>query len=72
MYNFKSYLKALDEQIKIGGEELNLDFLRKAERVTSFNIVTKDFESLNYKKEIQHLFNKHFFQILICLRQLTE
>jgi hypothetical protein len=61
MYSFINYLKALDEQVKMGGKELNLDFLRKAERVTSFNIVTKDFESLVYKKEIQHLFNKHFF-----------
>lgn len=40
---------------------LNMDFIRKAEKVTSFNIVTKDFETLKYKKEIQHLFNKHFF-----------
>ena len=61
MYGFKSFIKAIDEQVKMGGEELDLDFLRKAERVTSFNIVTKDFESLAHKKEIQHLFNKHFF-----------
>lgn len=40
---------------------MDLEFLRKAERVTSFNITAKDFQSLQYKKEIQHLFNKHFF-----------
>jgi hypothetical protein len=40
---------------------LNLDFIKKAERVTSFNIRTSDFQTLDYKKELQHLFNKHFF-----------
>jgi len=58
MLNFRKFLY---ERANVGGEELDLEFLRKAERVTSFNIVTKDFESLSYKKEIQHLFNKHFF-----------
>lgn len=40
---------------------MDLEFLKRAERVTSFNITTRDFESLQYKKEIQHLINKHFF-----------
>lgn len=40
---------------------MDLDFIRRAEKVTSFNIPTRDFQSLAYKKEIQHLFNKHFF-----------
>lgn len=40
---------------------LDLEFVRRAERVTSFNLATKDFESLAHKAEIQHLFNKHFF-----------
>ena len=40
---------------------MDMDFIKRAERVTSFNIATKDFQSLSYKKEIQHLFNKHFF-----------
>lgn len=41
--------------------DLDLGFVRRAEKVTSFNLTAKDFESLTYKKEIQHLFNKHFF-----------
>ena len=40
---------------------MNLDFIRRAEKVTSFNLTTKDFETLDHKQEIQHLFNKHFF-----------
>ena len=40
---------------------LNKDFLRKAEKVTAFNFTPRDFKSLNNKKEIQHLFNKHIF-----------
>lgn len=41
--------------------KLDEEFLRRAERITSFNIDTKDFETLCYKKEIQSLFKKHFF-----------
>lgn len=40
---------------------MDLDFVRRAERVTSFNLNANDFTSLKYKKEIQHLFQKHFF-----------
>jgi len=36
-------------------------FIKKALKVTSFNLVAKDFESLKYKKEIQFLFSTHFF-----------
>ena len=42
-------------------KDLNLDFIRLAERVTTFNLSAADFNDLNHKKEIQHLFNKHFF-----------
>lgn len=40
---------------------MNLEFIRRAERVTTFNITPKEFTTLQYKAEIQHLFNKHFF-----------
>lgn len=36
-------------------------FLKRALKVTSFNLFAKDFESLDHKEEIQHLFNVHFF-----------
>jgi len=41
--------------------ELNNEFIRKAMKVTSFNLAVKDFESLKYKKEIQHIFGVNFF-----------
>lgn len=41
--------------------DLNLEFIRRAEIVTSFNLTSSDFTTLDYKKEIQYLFNKHFF-----------
>lgn len=40
---------------------MNHDFIKKATRVTSFNLSTSDFQSLKYKEEIQHIFNLHFF-----------
>jgi hypothetical protein len=59
MLSFQQYITERESKIMV--DDLDLEFLRKAERVTSFNISTKDFESLKHKKEIQHLINKHFF-----------
>jgi len=36
-------------------------FIQRATLVTSFNFMSSDFTSLTYKKEIQSLFNTHFF-----------
>lgn len=41
--------------------DLDMEFISRAMKVTSFNLVSKDFESLKHKKEIQHLFNLNFF-----------
>jgi len=41
--------------------DLDVDFLNRAQRVTSFNLRTSDFESTQYKSEIQHLFHRTFF-----------
>jgi len=41
--------------------DLNLDFILQSERITYFNLKTCDFQSLEYKKEIQYLISKHFF-----------
>lgn len=43
---------------------MNLEFIRKAENAKPFHLSQKDFQSLEYKQEIQHLFNKHFFEKL--------
>lgn len=40
---------------------MNKDFIDRAEKITSFNISTRDLQSLEYKNEIRHLFTKHFF-----------
>lgn len=40
---------------------MDLHFIQRAEQLTSFNLSTKDFESLKHKKELQYLFHKHFF-----------
>ena len=42
-------------------KNLNHEFIKRAEKVTSFNLVSSDFTDLKHKAEIQHLFNKHFF-----------
>lgn len=40
---------------------MDSDFIKRATRVTSFNLSTADFQSTRHKKEIQHLFALHFF-----------
>lgn len=56
MKKFKTFLK---EETMMS--ELDMEFIRKAMKVASFNLAAKDFESLKYKKEIQHLFHMNFF-----------
>ena len=58
MLDFKHY-QQLSEEFDLN--TMDLEFLKRAEKVTAFNITAKDFETLRYKAEIQHLFNKHFF-----------
>lgn len=41
--------------------DLDMTFIKRAERVTSFNISSTDFQSKKNKAEIQHLIKKHFF-----------
>lgn len=41
--------------------DLNFEFIRKAEKVVSFNLVERDFMSTKYKKEIRYLYIKNFF-----------
>ena len=55
---FKSYMT---EMAAVNVADLNLEFLKRAQKITSFNLSTKDFESLEHKKEIQYLIGLHFF-----------
>ena len=40
---------------------LNNDFIKRATKVTSFNLTAADFQSLKYKLEIQTLYQQHMF-----------
>lgn len=40
---------------------MDRNFIRRATKITSFNLTSADFQSLKYKKEIQHLFGFYFF-----------
>ena len=57
---FKKYHQ-LQEMAAVNIADLDVNFLNRAQKVTSFNLRTRDFESLQYKAEIQHLFQRHFF-----------
>ena len=37
------------------------DFIKRATRVTAFNLNSADFTTTKYKKEIQHLYRQHMF-----------
>lgn len=40
---------------------MDYSFIKRAERVTSFDLAASDFTSLKHKKEIQYLFTKNLF-----------
>jgi hypothetical protein len=58
MISFKFFTEEGDQMAVAG---LNVDFIRRAEKVISFNLTADDFQSVEYKKEIQWLFTKNFF-----------
>lgn len=60
MLKFKTF-DMIQEMAAVNVADLDMNFLNRAQRVTSFNLKTGDFESLQYKAEIQHLFNRSFF-----------
>ena len=50
------------KEMSMGAElEMDMDFLRRAERASSFNLIEKDFQSNTYQKEIRYLYTKNFF-----------
>src|SRR6056300_958958 len=58
MYRLKSYLKEMSMAQEL---DMDFEFIRKAERVTSFNLAEKDFMTNKYQKEIRYLYTKNFF-----------
>ena len=68
MKSFKSYIK----EATISVDDLDMDFIRRAEKVTSFNLETTDFESTENKAEIQYLLTKNFFPEFDTSKTLTS
>jgi hypothetical protein len=62
MKTFSSYNFHLKEMALANVADLDPAFLKRAQRITSFNLKGDDFTSLKYKAEIQHLFHVHFFE----------
>ena len=57
----KRLVQFLNEMAGANISDLDAGFLKRAQRVTSFNLKSEDFTTLKYKKEIQHLMRMHFF-----------
>jgi len=68
MKSFKSYLT----EASISVDNLNMDFIRRAEKVTSFNLNASDFLSTEHKAEIQYLITKNFFPEFDTSKTLTK
>lgn len=58
MKRFREFIK---EDSEITMADLNMEFINNALKVSSFNLKPAEFITLNHKKEIQYLFNMHFF-----------
>lgn len=52
--------------------KLNQDFIKRATRVTSFNLVSNDFTSTTFKTEIQTLYAQHMFPSFDPSKALTN
>lgn len=52
---------SIQEMAAVNVSELDMNFLNRAQKVTSFNLKPQDFQSTKYKAEIQHLFGRTFF-----------
>ena len=55
----KSFKQFILETINV--EDLDVEFLKRAEKVTALNLSISDFKSTKHKKEILFLFKKNFF-----------
>lgn len=60
MKRFREFIKE-EAESEIAMADLNMVFINNALKVSAFNISPNEFTSLKYKKEIQYLFNMHFF-----------
>ena len=62
MLKFKTF-DMIQEMAAMNVSKLNAEFLARAQRVTSFNLNSNDFTTIEFKAEIQHLFKTHLFTV---------
>jgi hypothetical protein len=60
MKRFRHFIKESEES-EITMADLNMEFINNALKVSAFNIPPTEFTKTDHKKEIQYLFNMHFF-----------
>lgn len=60
MKRFRHFIKESEES-EITMADLNMEFINNALKVSAFNITPTEFTKTDHKKEIQYLFNMHFF-----------
>jgi hypothetical protein len=60
MKRFREFIKE-EAETEIAMADLNMEFINNALKVSAFNISSTEFTKTKYKKEIQYLFNVHFF-----------
>lgn len=65
-------LRLYEEWVQIFENELDIEFLKRAESVKNLNLYAKDFQTNKYKSEIRFLFKKHFLTSLNSTRQVKE
>lgn len=61
MKRFREFIKEESEGSEIAMADLDMVFINNALKVSAFNISPTEFTNTKYKKEIQYLFNIHFF-----------
>jgi hypothetical protein len=59
MKRFRDFIK---EESEIAMADLDIEFMRRATRVTSFSLTPSDFTSIKYKREIQSLYQQYIFK----------
>jgi hypothetical protein len=60
MKRFREFIKE-EAESEIAMADLNMEFINNALKVSAFNISSTEFTKTEHKKEIQYLFNMHFF-----------
>lgn len=59
MKRFRDFIK---EESEIAMADLDIEFMKRAARITSFNLTSSDFTSTEHKREIQSLYQQYMFK----------